>query len=112
MGGKERPHLPEVPGVHHCHDEDGPPKQKYQRGSRIPERLRRTAFSFFSVPPKLASRRALSRAMSASRPSFTSAVFSSTPASLAAFLKSSSSILRVVRICINMHDPCTLCKAE
>lgn len=63
-------------------------------------------FNFFSVPAKSARRRALSRAMSASNPSFTSDVFSSTPESRAAFFNKSSSMFKVVRICINMHHLC------
>ena len=44
--------------------------------------------------------------MSASSPSFTSDVFSFIPESRAAFLKRSSSMLSVVRICLNMHHSC------
>src|SRR6266849_374149 len=93
--------------VHHRHNEDDSPKRMYQRASRrIPVRLLRIFLSFFSVPPKSASRRALSRAISASSPSFTSEVFSSTPESRAAFLNKSSSMFKVVRICINMYHSC------
>jgi len=54
--------------------------------------------SFFSVPPRAASRRTLSSAINASRPRRTSAVFSSTPVSRRARPSSSSSMLSVVFI--------------
>src|SRR5213594_1186861 len=93
--------------VYHRHDEDDSPTLKCQRASRsIPGRRLRIFFNFFSVPPKAANRRALSRAMSASRPSFTSEVFSCIPESRAAFLKSRSSMFSVVRIWLNMHHSC------
>ena len=57
-----------------------------------------------SAPARDARRRALSRAIRASSPRRTSAVFSSTPVSLAAWRSNSSSILSVVLICISMHD--------
>ena len=69
-------------------------------------RRRRTGLSFFSVPPSAASRRALSRAISASRPRRTRAVFSVTPVNCDARLRSSSSMLSVVLICISMYILC------
>lgn len=60
----------------------------------------------FSLPPRAARRRALSRAMSASSPRRTRAVFSLTPVSRAARRIRLSSTLRVVLICINMHGSC------
>lgn len=58
----------------------------------------------FSDPPKAAKRRALSSAISASRPRRTRAVFSFMPVNRAAFSSNSSSMLMVVRICTNMHS--------
>ncbi len=58
---------------------------------------------FFSVPPSLASRRALDMAMRASSPRRTRDVFSLTPVSLAACRRSLSSMLSVVLMRINMH---------
>ena len=58
---------------------------------------------FFSVPPSLARRLLLSRAIRASSPRRTNAVFSLRPVKRDAFSKISSSIFRVVLICINMH---------
>src|SRR2546430_4016889 len=71
-----------------------------------PGRRRRTGFSLGSVAPSLARRRALARAISASRPRRTSAVFFATPVSLAAFCSSSRSMFSVVliSICIMMHE--------
>ena len=65
--------------------------------------LRGMGRSFFSVPPSMASRRLLSRAINASNPRLTRAVFSLIPVSWDAFFKVSSSIFRVVLICIYMH---------
>ena len=58
--------------------------------------------SFFSVPPSAAKRAALARAISASRPIFTKAVFSRTPVSSEARNKTASSISSVVLILLNM----------
>ena len=60
----------------------------------------------FSVPPSLASRLLLSRAIKASKPSRTKEVFSLTPVSRDAFSNILSSMLSVVLICINMHYVC------
>src|ERR1035437_5760620 len=57
-----------------------------------------------SVPPSRARRRACSRAISASRPARTSAVFSPMLVSRSASARRSSSILRVVFICTNMYE--------
>jgi hypothetical protein len=65
--------------------------------------LRGMGRSFFSVPPSLASRRLLSRAISASNPRLTRAVFSLIPVTWDAFFKISSSIFSVVLICIYMY---------
>jgi hypothetical protein len=56
----------------------------------------------FSEPPRAASRRALSRAISASRPALTIAVFSLKPVRLRALSSRSSSRISVVLICISM----------
>jgi hypothetical protein len=66
-------------------------------------RLRGGRSRFFSVPPRSARRRALSRAMRASRPIRTKAVFSVTPVSRAASAINVSPIFNVVLICISMH---------
>jgi len=60
----------------------------------------------FSVPPSLARRLLLSRAIRASSPRRTSAVFSLRPVKRDAFSKISSSMFSVVLICINMHYLC------
>jgi len=84
--------------------EVGDPDRRIDEGHALfLERRRRMGKSPFSVPPNVASRRALSLAMSASRPIRTSAVFSSTPASVAALRSRVSSMFNVVLICINMH---------
>jgi hypothetical protein len=58
-----------------------------------------------SVPPSLANRCALSRAINASSPMRTSAVFLETPVNRAARRRREGSMLRVVLIvCIMMHD--------
>jgi len=62
--------------------------------------------SSFSVPPSLASRLLASRAIKASSPSRTKAVFSLIPVIRDALAKISSSMLSVVRIHINMHQSC------
>lgn len=67
-------------------------------------RRRRTSDRLFSVPPSSARRRALSRAIRDSSPRRTRAVFSSTPASLAALCSRASSMFNVVLICMNMHQ--------
>lgn len=59
--------------------------------------------SFFWVPPSAVNRAALSRAMSASRPIRTSAVFSCTPVNSEARSRIESSMLRVVLMHISMH---------
>jgi hypothetical protein len=71
-------------------------------------RRRGTGLSPRSVPPSAASRRALSRAISAWSPACSTAVFSRSPHNSWAFASSASSMIRVVRICINMVDPCRL----
>ncbi len=78
-------------------DPDGRIDEDHARGRR--RGMRRT---FLSVPPKVARRRELARATSASRPARTTAVFSRRPLSSVARSKSRSSILSVVRICISM----------
>jgi hypothetical protein len=70
----------------------------------VPVLLRGTARSARSVPPRAARRRALSRAMSASKPACTTAVFSRIPVSFWARSSSLSSIIKVVLICTNMHQ--------
>src|SRR4030065_1339868 len=70
--------------------------------------LRRSIiFSFFSVPPSFASLLLLSIAMSASKPSLTSVVFSLMPVSFETFLIKLSSMFKVVLIvpsCIYMYQ--------
>jgi IS5 family transposase len=56
----------------------------------------------FSEPPRAASLRALSRAINASRPAWTIAVFSFRPVRLRALARRSSSRISVVLICISM----------
>src|SRR3989442_14432043 len=63
-----------------------------------PGRRRRSDFSLGSLAPSLAKRRALSRAIKASRPQRTSAVLFATPVNLAAFFSSLRSIFTVVLI--------------
>ena len=63
----------------------------------------RMARRSFSVPPSLARRLLLSRAIRASSPRRTNAVFSLSPVKRDAFSKISSSMFRVVLICIYMH---------
>src|SRR5438132_8081002 len=97
---------PEVREVLHGRDANDQPRPKYQRASRLIPRRLRTFFNFFSVPPRSANRRALSRAISASNPCLTSDVFSTIPESREAFFRRSSSMFNVVRICTNMHYLC------
>jgi hypothetical protein len=73
------------------------PDRGVDQDQRAP-RCRGAAVAWGSVPPSWASRRELSRAISASRPSLTSIDFSDRPVSSAAFWISSSSRLSVVRI--------------
>jgi hypothetical protein len=61
-------------------------------------RRRRIGLRPRSVPPSFDSRRALSRAINASRPMRTSAVFLETPVNRAARLMSDTSIFKVVRM--------------
>jgi hypothetical protein len=61
----------------------------------------------FSVPPSLAKRLLLSRAIRASSPRRTSAVFSLTPVKREALCNISSSMFKVVLMHINMHYLCT-----
>ena len=63
-----------------------------------PGRRRRIALNPGSVPPSLASRRALSRAINASRPMRTSAVFLETPVNRTARRRRDGSMFKVVRI--------------
>jgi len=63
----------------------------------------RMARRSFSVPPSLARRLLLSRAIRASSPRRTNAVFSLSPVKRDAFSKILSSIFRVVLMCTNMH---------
>ena len=67
-------------------------------------RRRRTGRNRFSVPPSAANRAALARAIRASRPIRTKAVFSVTPVKRAAAANAASSILIVVLMHIRMHD--------
>jgi len=62
----------------------------------------------FSVPPSLASRLLLSRAIKASKPSRTKEVFSLMPVNRDAFSNILSSMFSVVLICINVHYICIL----
>ena len=62
--------------------------------------------SFFSVSPSLASRLLASRAIKASSPSRTKAVFSLIPVIRDALAKISSSMFSVERIYMNMHQSC------
>ena len=60
----------------------------------------------FSVPPNLARRRLLSRAIKDSSPSRTKAVFSLMPVNRDASSKISSSMFSVVLMCMSMHFLC------
>ena len=70
------------------------------------ERLRGIDFSPGIVPPKAASRRALSRAINALRPACTSAVFSSIPVNCLARSTKSPSRFRVVLMHTSVHGLC------
>ena len=72
----------------------------------VAERRLGTARRFGSVPPRAASRFPDSRAISASKPARTKAVFSLIPESCLARSSRCSSIFNVVRICISMHLWC------
>jgi hypothetical protein len=78
-------------------DEDQREDLRTGRGRRLGTRRRA-----FSDPPRAASRRALSRAIRASRPAWTIAVFSLKPVRLRALSRRSSSKISVVLICISM----------
>jgi len=69
---------------------------------RAGARRRRIGRRSRSLPPSAASLRALSRAINASSPAWTTAVFSGMPVSLRASASSRSSIFSVVFICTNM----------
>ena len=77
-----------------------------------PDRRRGIGRNFFCEPPSRASRRALSRAIRASRPRWIRAVFSRTPVRLAALLINSWSRFRVVLMHIKMHDSCRYVKRD
>ena len=66
--------------------------------------LRRTDLINFSLPPSEASRFPLSIAINASNPAFTRDVFSVIPESSEALFSRSSSMFKVVLICISMHS--------
>ena len=72
------------------------------RRRREVDRRLRGAFNVFCDPPSAASRRALSRAIKASRPLCTTAVFSERPLRRVASAINRSSMLSVVLICISM----------
>jgi hypothetical protein len=74
-------------------------------------RLRRTEDKRGCVPPSLANRRALSRAIRASRPMRTNAVFSFSPVNAAASRSISSSMFKVDLIHVKMHIGCTRVKS-
>jgi hypothetical protein len=93
---------PEVINPHRRVDEDHKPP----RGA---ERRRRTGAAPESEPPSAASRRALARAISASRPAWIRAVFSSMRVSRRASASRRSSMFNVVFICINVAVLAILC---
>ena len=70
------------------------------------ERRLGTGNRLFSVPSSSASLLLLSRAIRASRPSLTRAVFCLIPVKVDARFSRASSILSVVHICYNMHKLC------
>jgi hypothetical protein len=80
-----------------------PNRSVYENHDAERGRLRRTEDKRGSVPPSMANRRALSRAIRASRPMRTNAVFSFSPVKAAAFRSISSSMFKVDRMHINMH---------
>ena len=75
-----------------------PHRRVDQNQTGLAWRLRGAAFNLGCVPPSRARRLALSRSMSAFKPSLTMAVRSIGPVSLLAFASNSSSILIVVRM--------------
>jgi hypothetical protein len=77
-----------------------------QHHHAVAERRRGTGSSRGSVPLNAARRFAASRAINASSPACTSAVFSSIPVRRLARSIRTSSIIKVVLICISMHQPC------
>ena len=82
------------------------PDRRVRQDHRPPDgRRREMGRKSFSLPPRAASRRALSRAINACSPCRTREVFSSTPVSRAACRINSSSMWMVVLICMSMHDP-------
>ena len=81
-------------------------RQRCRLEHHAAERRRRIGRSLRCLPPNLARRRALSNEMRASRPRQTSEVFSVIPVSCLALFRRSSSILRIVLICISMHHVC------
>lgn len=87
------------------------PRTIYQDHAALVRR-RGAGLSFFSLPPRAANRRALSRVINASNPRRTRAVFSFTPVSITACLRRPSSMVRVVLICGNMHPLCRYVKSH
>jgi len=79
------------------------PNRGIDEDHQAAERRRRIDRSELSVPPSLARRRALSKAIKASRPRRIKAVFSVIPVNCSALFRRESSILSVVLICISMH---------
>ena len=79
-----------------------PNRRVEQDQGRMRGRRRGTERNRGSLPPKAASRRAASRAISACNPARTSAVFSRIPVAWRASSISASSRIMVVRICISM----------
>src|SRR4030043_1778478 len=93
----------------HFHHGGETPIRRYQREPFYFSAILRRGiiFSFFSVPPSFASLLLLSIAMSASKPSLTSVVFSLMPVSFETFLIRLSSMFKVVLIvpsCIYMYQ--------
>jgi hypothetical protein len=82
------------------------PDRRIDEHARCIQRRRRIGSRFGSDPPRRPRRLALSRAMSAFKPSRTREVFSVSPVRREASRRSFSSIFKVVLICIVMHIIC------
>ncbi len=100
FGALQKRNQPDVAPAQMLHPDRG--VDQYQRPSAAGRR-RRIFRRRVSLPPKAASLLALSRAIKASSPACTTAVFSVIPVSCAACLSKVSLILSVVLICISMH---------
>src|SRR3972149_3385764 len=109
MGGTQLLLHATISEVLHFRDAGETPIRRYQQEPFYFSAILRRGiiFSPFSVPPSFASLLLLSIAMSASKPSLTSVVFSLMPVSFETFLIRLSSMFKVVLIvpsCIYMYQ--------